>query len=123
MSDALGTRVYGGSQQQGAYGANNSPQMSDKTADLIDKEVTRILDEQYERAKTILEENRDKVEVMTHSLMEYETLDADQISEIMDGKKPTPPSDLPAPKRKDRDDNEGRPDIKPQLDQPAGEAE
>ena len=124
MSDALGTRVYGGSQQQGAYGANNSPQMSDKTADLIDKEVTRILDEQYERAKTILEENRDKVEVMTQSLMEYETLDADQISEIMEGKKPTPPSDLPAPKRKDRDDNEqGRPDIKPQLDQPAGEAE
>ena len=124
MSDALGTRVYGGSQQQGAYGANNSPQMSDKTADLIDKEVTRILDEQYERAKNILEENRDKVEVMTQSLMEYETLDADQISEIMEGKKPTPPSDLPAPKRKDRDDNEqGRPDIKPQLDQPAGEAE
>ena len=124
MSDALGTRVYGGSQQQGAYGANNSPQMSDKTADLIDKEVTRILDEQYERAKNILEESRDKVEVMTQSLMEYETLDADQISEIMEGKKPTPPSDLPAPKRKDRDDNEqGRPDIKPQLDQPAGEAE
>ena len=124
MSDALGTRVYGASQPQGGLGGNNSPRMSDKTADLIDKEVTRILDEQYERAKTILEENRDKVEVMTQALMEYETLDADQIAEIMEGNKPTPPSDLPTPKRKDRDDDEkGRPDIKPQLDQPAGETD
>ena len=124
MSDALGTRVYGDSQPQGGFGGNNSSRMSDKTADLIDKEVTRILDEQYQRAKTILEENRDKVEVMTKSLMEYETLDADQIAEIMDGKQPTPPSDLPTPKRKDSGDNDrGRPDIKPQLDQPAGEAE
>ncbi len=124
MSDALGTRIYGRSEQQGGLGGNNNPRMSDKTADLIDQEVTRILDEQYERAKTILEENRDKVEVMTQALMEYETLDADQIAEIMDGKQPTPPSDLPTPKRKDSgDDEQDRPNIEPQLDKPAGEAD
>ncbi len=122
MSDALGTRVYGDSQNNGMMGGNTSSKMSNQTQNLIDTEVTRILDEQYERAKTILEENRDKVEVMTQALMEYETLDSDQIAEIMDGKKPTPPADLPTPRKKDSDDDgQGRTKVEPQMDNPASE--
>lgn len=122
MSDALGTRVYGESQNNGMMGGNTTSKMSNQTQNLIDTEVTRILDEQYERAKTILEENRDKVEIMTQALMEFETLDSDQIAEIMQGNKPTPPADLPTPRKKDSDDDEqGRPKVEPQMDKPAGE--
>jgi len=54
--------------------------------------------------------------------MEWETIDADQIAEIMEGKAPTPPSDLPEPKKKGSDDDsEDRPSIKPQLGNPANE--
>ena len=122
MSDALGTRVYADTQQSG-LGGDAKSKMSNQTANLIDTEVSKILDDQYARAKKILEENRDKVEVMTRSLMEYETLDADQIAEIMEGNEPTPPSDLPTPKKKDSsDDSEDRPSIKPQMDKPASDA-
>jgi len=122
MSDALGTRVYGDSQNDGMMGGNTSSKMSNQTQNLIDTEVTRILDEQYTRAKTILEENSDKVEVMTQALMEYETLDSDQVIEIMEGKKPTPPADLPMPRKKDSDDDsQGRSDVEPQMDNPASE--
>lgn len=123
MSDVLGTRVYGNSQAEGGLGGNNSANMSDTTANLIDTEVTRILDEQYQRAKQILEDNRDKVEVMAKALMEFETLDAAQIAEIMEDKLPTPPADLPTPRGKDDsgDDEKGKPAVKPQLDNPASE--
>ncbi len=124
MSKALGTRVYGDKDGQAGVPGAAPARMSDKTADLIDKEVTRILEEQYELARSILEEHRDKVEVMTQALMEYETLDAEQVAEIMEGKKPTPPVDLPTPKSKDpSDDEQDRPNIEPQLDKPAGETD
>ncbi|MBL4674111.1 MAG: ATP-dependent metalloprotease, partial [Arenicella sp.] len=123
MSDALGTRVYTDSQQNGGLGGNTNSKMSDHTANLIDTEVSKILDDQYARAKKILENNRDKVEVMTRSLMEYETLDAGQIAEIMEGNEPTPPSDLPTPKKKDSsDDSDDRSSVKPQTDKPASDA-
>jgi cell division protease FtsH len=123
MSDALGTRVYADSQPNNGLGGNTNSKMSDQTANLIDTEVSKILDDQYSRAKKILEENRDKVEMMTRSLMEYETLDAGQIAEIMEGKDPTPPADLPMPKKKDStDDSEDRPSVKPQMDKPASDA-
>jgi len=120
MSDALGTRVYAESEQEMMSGQKK--RMSGETAKLLDSEVSRIIDEEYNRAKTILEENRDKVEVMTKALMEWETIDADQIAEIMDGKEPTPPSDLPEPKTEKSDDDSGsRPSINPQMDSPASD--
>ena len=124
MSDVLGTRVYTDSQANGGLGGNTSSKMSDKTANLIDTEVTRILDEQYARARKILEDNRDKVEVMTKALMEYETLDADQIAEIMEGKEPTPPADLPTPKKDNSGDDKGDTpsSVEPQMDKPANES-
>jgi len=120
MSDALGTRVYAESEQEMMSGQKK--RMSGETAKLLDSEVSRIIDEEYDRAKKILEDNSDKVEVMTKALMEWETIDADQIAEIMEGKDPTPPSDLPEPKKKGSDDDsEDRPSIKPQLGNPANE--
>jgi len=121
MSDALGTRVYAESEQEMMSGQKK--RMSGETAKLLDSEVSRIIDEEYDRAKTILEENREKVEVMTKALMEWETIDSDQIAEIMEGKDPTPPADLPEPKNVNSDDDsEGRPSVKPQMDKPASDA-
>lgn len=125
MSEALGTRVYAQSSPEDGLGGNTSSKMSNQTANLIDTEVSRILDEQYARAKNILEEHRDKVELMTECLMEYETLDADQIKEVMLGIKPKPLMDLPTPKNdKEGDSDDGKKETivaKPQMDNPANE--
>ena len=55
--------------------------------------MRKIIDECYGRAKDILEENKDRLELMKDALMEYETIDADQIDDIMNGNKPRPPAD------------------------------
>jgi cell division protease FtsH len=57
----------------------------------VDSEIRRIIDQQYRLARGLLEGNRDKVEAMTKALLEWETLDADQIGDIMEGKPPRPP--------------------------------
>ena len=57
----------------------------------VDAEIRRIIDVQYRLARKLLEENRDKVEAMAAALLEFETLDADQIGDIMGGKPPRPP--------------------------------
>ena len=57
----------------------------------VDGEIRRILDEQYSLTRRLLEENRDKVEAMTSALLEWETIDADQIGDIMGGLPPRPP--------------------------------
>ena len=67
--------------------------MSEQTAEEIDREVRAIIDDCYGRAKEILERNRDKLELMADALMQYETIDADQIEDIMSGHKPRPPKD------------------------------
>jgi len=93
MSEALGPMVY--SEDEGevflgrSIGTHKS--LSDVTMQQVDKEIRRILDEQYARATKILDESRDKVEVMTNALMEWETIDSDQIKDIMQGLAPRPP--------------------------------
>ena len=67
--------------------------MSEQTAEEIDREVRAIADSCYERAKVILEDNRDKLDLMAEALMQYETIDAEQIDDIMNGQKPRPPKD------------------------------
>ena len=122
MSDELGTRVYASNQHEEM---SSGVKMSNQTANLIDTEVSRILTEQYDRAKKILEDNRDIVELMADSLMEYETLDADQIADVMKGIRPTPPSDMPKPKNpsnKDDSDVNGKPAVKPQIDKPIADS-
>ncbi|MFD1123713.1 ATP-dependent zinc metalloprotease FtsH [Methylophilus flavus] len=85
MSDSLGTMVYAGSEQDSWMGNMSSRTVSEATQQKVDAEIRRILDEQYALARKLLEENRDKVEAMTKALMEMETIDADQINDIMAG--------------------------------------
>ena len=68
--------------------------VSEATMQKVDLEIRRIIDQQYALARQLLEENRDKVEAMTHALLEWETIDADQIDDIMAGKPPRPPKPL-----------------------------
>lgn len=63
----------------------------------VDAEIRRILDEQYALAKKILTDNRDKVEAMTAALLEFETIDAEQIDDIMAGRTVRPPKPATAP--------------------------
>lgn len=85
MSEILGTMVYAGDEQDSFFGNMSSRTVSEATQQKVDAEIRRILDDQYGVARRILEENRDKVEAMTAALLEYETIDADQINDIMAG--------------------------------------
>jgi cell division protease FtsH len=83
--------VYVDTEQDGMFGKMSSKTVSEATQVKVDAEIRRIVDEQYGLAKRLLEENRDKVEAMTAALMEWETIDADQVNDIMAGKPPRPP--------------------------------
>ena len=61
----------------------------------VDEEIRKIIDSQYAVARKLLEDNRDKVEVMAKALLEFETIDAEQIDDIMSGKTPRPPKPSP----------------------------
>src|SRR6187399_1295192 len=98
MSDALGTMVYGENEGEVFLGRSvtTHQNMSEDTMKAVDKEVRSIIDQQYALARRLLEENRDKVEVMTKALLEWETLDAHQIEDIMSGRPPRPPKPVAA---------------------------
>jgi cell division protease FtsH len=65
--------------------------LSEATLQMVDQEIRRVIDEQYSLARRLLEDNRDKVEAMAAALLEWETIDADQITSIMAGETPRPP--------------------------------
>ncbi|GGC90067.1 ATP-dependent zinc metalloprotease FtsH [Undibacterium terreum] len=90
MSDTMGVMVYEDSQQEGYFGMA-SKTISEATQQKVDAEIRIILDQQYAISRKLLEENRDKVEAMTKALMDWETIDADQIDDIMNGLEPRPP--------------------------------
>jgi cell division protease FtsH len=87
LSDALGPLQYAEPDEEVflGYSVNRTRQMSDETAQLIDKEIRRIVDEAYEKAKSCLDENRDQLETLAQALLEYETLSGDEIKALMDG--------------------------------------
>jgi len=101
MSDALGPMVYGENEGEVFLGRSvtTHKNVSEATMQKVDAEIRRIIDEQYGLARKLLEENRDKVEAMTAALLEWETIDAEQIDDIMAGKTPRPPKD-PQPRMK-----------------------
>ena len=92
MSD-LGPMVYGENEGEVFLGRSVTTHkaMSEATMQQVDAEIRRIIDQQYALAKRLLDENRDKVEAMTQALLEWETIDADQINDIMAGNTPRPP--------------------------------
>jgi cell division protease FtsH len=95
LSDLLGPVAYGEEQGEVFLGRNMSQrqEMSEETANAIDKEVRTILDDSYVTAKKILEEKVSILHLMSDALMKYETIDQAQIAEIMQGNEPTPPED------------------------------
>jgi len=99
MSDSLGPMVYGEEEGEIFLGRSvtTHKNMSESTMQKVDVEIRRVLDEQYARARKLLEDNRDKVEAMTAALLEMETIDADQINDIMAGLPPRPPKPSSAP--------------------------
>jgi cell division protease FtsH len=98
MSDELGTMVYGENEGEVFLGRSitTHKNVSEATLQKVDAEIRRIIDTQYKLARRLLEENRDKVEAMAKALLEWETLDADQLNDIMAGKPPRPPKAVAA---------------------------
>ena len=107
MSDILGPMVYGEEEGEIFLGRSvtTHKNMSEASLQTVDAEIRRIIDEQYALARRLLEENRDKVEAMTAALLELETIDADQINDIMEGKPPRPPKPSSAPVKSAPGDN------------------
>lgn len=93
MSDKLGPMVYGENEGEVFLGRSvtTHKNLSEATMQQVDNEIRRIIDDQYTLARRLLDENRDKVEVMTAALLEWETIDAEQIEDIMQGRPPRPP--------------------------------
>jgi cell division protease FtsH len=116
MSDGLGVMVYEDSQQEGYFGAS-SKTISEATQQKVDAEIRSILDRQYALARTLLEGNRDKVEAMTKALLEWETIDADQINDIMNGVEPAPPKQGYTPRKSSSDTPPGG--VSPSATAPA----
>ena len=97
LSEKLGPLMYEHDNEESYPGMAPSSQVSGETAKLIDQEIRSIVDDCYATAKRILEENRDKLDLMAEALLEYETIDRHQIDEIMSGRKPSPPKDWDGP--------------------------
>jgi cell division protease FtsH len=111
MSDALGPMVYGENEGEVFLGRSvtTHKNVSETTMQKVDAEIRRIIDQQYALARTLLDENRDKVEAMAQALLEWETLDTEQIDDIMAGNPPRPPK-------------EPQPQVNPDTDTPPPDA-
>ncbi len=96
MSDSMGPMVYGENEGEVFLGRSitTHKSVSETTLQKVDAEIRRIIDQQYAVARKIIEDNRDKVEAMTKALMEWETIDADQIKDIAEGRPPRSPKPL-----------------------------
>jgi cell division protease FtsH len=96
MSDLMGPMVYAENENEVFLGRSvtQTRHMSEQTMQQVDAEVRRILDEQYAVARKLIEENQDKMHKMAKALLDWETIDAEQITDIMEGRDPKPPKNL-----------------------------
>ena len=119
LSEKLGPMTYSDDEGEVFLGhsVTQHKSVSDETAHLIDEEVRLIVDRNYERARSILEDNMDKLHKMADALIRYETIDSDQIDEIMEGKDPSPPRDW------SDDDSGGTPNADADRDADENESE
>ena len=99
MSDTLGPMIYGENEGEVFLGRSitTHKNVSETTMQKVDAEIRRIVDEQYKLARRLIEENRDKVEAMAKALLDWETIDSDQIGDIMEGRPPRPPKPVQPP--------------------------
>jgi cell division protease FtsH len=95
LSDRLGPLSYGEEQAEVFLGhsVTQHKTVSDETAHIIDEEIRSIIDRNYQRSKRILTEHRAKLDAMAEALMHYETIDSEQIQDIMAGREPRPPAE------------------------------
>ena len=95
MTDALGPMVYAENEGEVFLGRSvtKTNNMSEATLQKVDTEVRRIIDQQYSLARKIIEDNQDKMHAMAKALLEWETIDVEQMDDIMAGKEPRPPKD------------------------------
>lgn len=96
MSEALGPMVYAENEGEVFLGRSvtKTTNMSETTMQKVDAEVRRIIDEQYALARRLIEENSDKMHAMAKALLEWETIDTEQLDDIMAGREPRPPKDF-----------------------------
>ena len=95
LSEALGPMTYSEAEEEVFLGRSvtQHKHVSDDTALKIDEEIRNIIETAHETATDLVVANRDKLELMTEALMKYETIDASQIDQIMEGNVPDPPED------------------------------
>ncbi len=95
LSERLGPLSYGEDEGEVFLGhsVTRHKNISDETAHTIDEEIRAVIDRNYDRAAKILRDNQDKLHGMADALMKYETIDSEQIEEIMEGREPRPPKD------------------------------
>ncbi|GAB4405921.1 MAG: ATP-dependent zinc metalloprotease FtsH [Rhodoferax sp.] len=116
MTEALGPMVYAENEGEVFLGRSitKTTNMSEETMQKVDAEVRRIIDEQYALARRLIEENADKMHAMAKALLEWETIDSDQINDIMDGKPPRPPKEFtPRTMSSNADGGGSTPGVKP----------
>lgn len=126
LSPKLGPLMYDEGGEEvflGRSAGQPAKAMSDETARAIDAEVRNIIDECYQGAHQILEDNRKKLDVMADALMQYETIDAEQIDDIMNDREPRPPADWgdSGSSQSDGDDSSSSTDSVGPIGDPAGE--
>src|SRR5690606_14044977 len=109
LSDEMGPIAYGEDEDEVFLGRSvtQHKNVSDDTARRIDEVVRGILDKAYARTRQLLTENIEKLHVMAEALLTYETIDAQQIDAIMEGRRPGPPADWAKSGRLSKDDSEG----------------
>ena len=95
MTEALGPMVYAENEGEVFLGRSvtKTNNMSEATMQKVDGEVRRIIDQQYALARKLIEDNQDKMHAMANELLECETIDIEQLDDIMAGKVPRPPKD------------------------------
>ncbi len=93
MSDALGVMVYAENETESYFGRAATSSVSEATMQQVDREVRRIIDEHYKIARDLIESNKEKMHALANALLEWETIDTEQIDDIMTGKPPRSPKD------------------------------
>ena len=132
LSEKLGPMVFGEEEGEVFLGRSvtQHKSLSDETAHVIDEEIRNIVDRNYARAEKILKENMDILHAMSDALMKYETIDKEQITDIMNGKTPQAPkgwddSSTSSGSGDDKNSSEATKENKPSADDkiggPAGE--
>ena len=96
MTEALGPMVYAENEGEVFLGRSvtKTTHMSEQTMQKVDGEVRRIIDNQYQLARQLIEQHADKMHAMAHALLEWETIDTEQLDDIMAGRPPRPPKDF-----------------------------